>query len=334
MSKNLFAIVGGTTLMGKELREVFEALPNAIETSLIGTEAGESVGLIEDAGEAVVVGALDEENLGAADAVLLAGDAVSSRRAWDLLAPRKPRPLVIDLNGALSQTPGAQARAPVVEPDTFEVEEDAPQVIAHPATIALALLLRRALAAGRVERAIVHAFLPASEQGDAGLDELHQQTIKLFAFEDMPKMVYDAQLAFSLLAALGADADAGKLSKLESEVREELPRILPAASEIPVSLRIIQAPVFHGLSFSVWLHGEAARDSAALAQNLRGDLVDIWPPENGVPNNVSAVGDAGISIGDIRADAASSDACWLWMTADNLRLRAVNALGAARTRLS
>ncbi|MCZ2156360.1 MAG: hypothetical protein LC114_21065, partial [Bryobacterales bacterium] len=188
-------------------------------------------------------------------------------------------------------------------------------------------------AVGSVERILVHAFLPASEHGDAGLDELHQQTVKLFAFEDMPKVVFDAQLAFNLLAALGAEADAEKLTTVEQRVRGELPGILPAVSEFPISLRVVQAPVFHGLSFSVWLTGEAARDSGALERGLRGELVDVWPTENGAPNNVAAVGDAGISVGDIRSDEADADACWLWMTADNLRLRAVNALGAARTKL-
>lgn len=328
--KNSFAVVGGGTLLGRELREVFEALPGVISLSLIDAEEGEAVGLVEDAGEAVVVSPLDAENLAAATVVLLAGGAASSRRAWEMLAARPARPFVVDLSGSLATVPGAQLRAPSVEPPGFRVENDAVQVIAHPATVALALLFRRVLAAGAVNEAVVNCFLPASEQGNPGLDELHQQTVSLFAFQEMPKAVFGEQLAFNLIPVWGEEASAGKLCDAESTIREEFPRIFPAASAVAISLRVVQAPVFHSLSFSVWLSGEAAADTAALAQSLRGELVDVWKAENGAPNNVSTVGDAGISVGDIRADPARHGACWLWMTADNLRLRATGAIGAAR----
>lgn len=330
MTKNTFAVVGGNTLLGRELREVFEALPGEIELKLIDAEEGEAVGLVEDAGEAVVVSPLDAESLSAATVVLCAGGTVSTRRVWELLTGRKQRPFVVDLSGSLAATPGAQLRAPVVEPPGFQVEKDAVQVIAHPATVALAILIRRVLAVGAVDSMVVNAFLPASEQGNPGLDELHQQTVSLFAFQDMPKAVFDEQLSFNLLPVWGEEASAGQLADVERTVREELPRILPGASEIALSLRVVQAPVFHSLSFSVWLSGKAAADVAALARGLRGELVDVWDTANGAPNNASTVGDAGISVGDIRADAGNRNACWLWMTADNLRLRATNGIGAAR----
>lgn len=330
MNKNTFAIVGGSTLLGKELREVFEALPGEIELKLVGAEEGEAMGLTEDAGEPVVVSPLDEENLGAATVVLLAGGAESARRAWGMLAPRKDRPFVIDVGGSLASVPGAQLRAPSVEPPAFQVKKDALQTIAHPATVALAILLRRVLALGRVQAAVVNIFLPASEQGTPGLDELHQQTVSLFAFQDLQKSVFDEQLTFNMLPVWGEEATAGKMATLETRIRGELSVILPASSEISLSLRVVQAPVFHSLSFSVWLSGEAATDAADLTKGLRGDLVDVWDAANGAPNNVSTVGDAGISVGDIREDSGCPGACWLWVTADNLRLRATNAIGAAR----
>ncbi|MCL4784103.1 MAG: hypothetical protein KJZ70_13800, partial [Bryobacterales bacterium] len=106
MTKNTFAVVGGNTLLGRELREVFEALPGEIELKLIDAEEGEAVGLVEDAGEAVVVSPLDAESLSAATVVLCAGGTVSTRRVWELLTGRKQRPFVVDLSGSLAATPG------------------------------------------------------------------------------------------------------------------------------------------------------------------------------------------------------------------------------------
>jgi aspartate-semialdehyde dehydrogenase len=334
MNKNKFAIVGGSTLLGRELREVFEALPAAVDLKLIGAEEGEAIGLAMDAGEPVVVSPLDEENLTGAAVVLLAGSAESSRRAWELLALRKSRPFVIDLNGALANVPIAQLRAPSVEPPAFEVKKDAVQVIAHPAAIALAIFLRRVLALADIETAVVNVFLPASEQGNPGLDELHQQTVSLFGFQSMPKQVFDEQLAFNILSVWGEEAAAGKLLSTESQVREHLRQILPVTATIPLAIRVIQAPVFHGLSFSVWLKSPVVAGVPELATALKGDLVDVWDSANGAPTNVSTVGDAGIGVGDIRPDPDTPGAFWLWVTADNLRLRATNAIGAARIWLS
>jgi aspartate-semialdehyde dehydrogenase len=334
MNKNKFAIVGGSSLLGRELREVFEALPAAVDLKLIGADDGETVGLTEDAGEPVVVSPLDEENLTGATVVLLAGSADSARRAWELLVLRKSRPFVIDLNGALANVPVAQLRAPSVEPPAFEVNKDAVQVVAHPAAIALAIFFRRVLALGEVDAAVVNIFLPASEQGNPGLDELHQQTVSLFGFQSMPKQVFDDQVAFNMLSVWGEEAAAGKLVSVETQVREQLKQILPATAGVSLSLRVVQAPVFHSLSFSVWLKCQAVVGAPELATALKGDLVDVWDAANGAPTNASTVGDAGISVGDIRPDPDTPAAFWLWVTADNLRLRATNAIGAARIWLS
>ena len=70
----------------------------------------------------------------------------------------------------------------------------------------MALLLERLHAAVPVSRAVIQLFEPASERGNRGVDELHQQTLNLFAFRGMPKEVYDEQVSFNLLARYGEDA--------------------------------------------------------------------------------------------------------------------------------
>jgi len=52
-------------------------------------------------------------------------------------------------------------------------------VIAHPAAVALALLLLRARKAGEIRTALATVFEPASERGRRGMDELHEQTVNL-----------------------------------------------------------------------------------------------------------------------------------------------------------
>ena len=60
------------------------------------------------------------------------------------------------------------------------------------------------VAAARSERwaryhaPVVTAFEPASEHGRRGMDELHEQTVNLLSFQQLPKSVFDTQVAFNL----------------------------------------------------------------------------------------------------------------------------------------
>ncbi len=56
-------------------------------------------------------------------------------------------------------------------------------VPAHPAALALALLLERLQQAAPVRFAAATVLEPASEFGRAAMDELHQQTVSLLSFQ-------------------------------------------------------------------------------------------------------------------------------------------------------
>ena len=80
---------------------------------------------------------------------------------------------------------------------------------AHPAAITLALLLLRARKAGAIRRVVATIFEPASEHGQRGMDELHQQTVNLLSFQPLPKDVFDAQVAFNMVARYGHKSQPG-----------------------------------------------------------------------------------------------------------------------------
>ena len=60
-------------------------------------------------------------------------------------------------------------------------------VPAHPAAVALALLLDRLQQAAPVSSAAATVMVPASEFGRAAMDELHQQTVNLLSFQGLPR---------------------------------------------------------------------------------------------------------------------------------------------------
>jgi aspartate-semialdehyde dehydrogenase len=321
----MVAVVGGGTLLAREIRELLSESKPAPRVQLVSSTADSSTILATEDDEAVVMIPLNAESLDGAKVAFLAASPASSRRAAKL--NRAGGPVLIDLTGALEEQPQARLRAPTAEP-TAQPVRALVQVIAHPAAIALAMLLAKLARTGTMRRSVIHIFEPASERGQRGLDELQQQTVAVLSFKKLKTDVFDAQLGFNLLARYGEEA-LEPLESIEQRVERHLASLLAAWPGVPMpSLRVIQAPVFHGHSFSVWVEFENNPDSAAIAVGLAKQGVDVRPGDP--PTNAGIAGHSGISVGAIAPDPNNSRACWLWLVADNLRLAAENSVAVAR----
>jgi aspartate-semialdehyde dehydrogenase len=204
-------------------------------------------------------------------------------------------------------------------------------VIAHPAAIALAMFLGRVSKAATIRRSVVHVFEPASERGQRGLDELQQQTVGVLSFQKLKTDVFDTQLAFNMLARYGEEA-LEPLESIEQRVEKHLASLLTAWPGIPMpSLRVIQAPVFHGHSISAWVEFEENPGAQALTKALADSGLDVRTDEP--PSNVGMAGQSGLSVGAIAVDHNQPRASWFWLASDNLRLTAENAVAVAKESL-
>ncbi len=325
------ALVGSETLLGREIRDIVATAAPDFSLRLIATQE-ESTGTLTRVGdEPTLTASLNAESLSGARAVILAGPPESGRKALELVGD-PPDAAIIDLTFQAEEIPGARLRAPSVEGDG-EVEESAINVIAHPAAIAVALFLRRLHAGDPIRRSVIQIFAPASEHGTKGVEELQHQAISLLSFKSLPQAVFDAQLSFNLLARYGEEAPV-PLEEAELRIERHLASLLDAPGEgegAPMpSLRLIQAPVFHGYSFSAWVEFENAPDPQALESSLAMDQIEVHGEDVGPPTNVGQAGQGGIAVGAILPDRNHADACWFWLVADNLRLASENAIAVAR----
>src|ERR1035437_6101478 len=130
------AIVGGESLIGREIRELLSAMKPQPAVDLVSGEAASSKLARDAEGEPLVLEPMSIESLARARAVVLAGTPDSSRRALELTAG-KSIPLV-DLTGALEDQPDARLRAPWLEPAGAQGDRRI-HVMAHPAATMLAL---------------------------------------------------------------------------------------------------------------------------------------------------------------------------------------------------
>jgi len=330
-SKPTVAIVGGESLLGKEVRELLETNGLPAQVKLIAADESEDTAIISsERDEPVLINSLLMSDLGSARVVVLAGSQESSRKAYERIREASPAPAVIDLNGGLEDQAEARLRAPMVEPAGFQAP-GAIQVIAHPAAIALALFLIQLRKAGPMERVVSEIFEPASERGKAGIDELQKQTVSLLSFKPLPKEVFDTQVSFNMLAQYGSDSR-HSLQEVELKIDRHLASLLAGSGAVPMpSLRVIQAPVFHGYTISVWTEFESNPGMETIAETLASNkIIDVRTNDQEPPTNVGVAGQGGITVGAITPDRNHPHACWFWIAVDNLRIAAENALEVGR----
>jgi len=330
-------LVGSDSLLGREIRDIVATSDTGIDLRLIASDDAEAGKLTRVGDEPSLVEALGAESLTGAQAIFLAGSAETNRKAVEA-ADEEGDAVLIDLTHATEERPDARLRAPLVESagddeEETEVPEAGVHVIAHPAAIAMALLLRRLHEHDPVRRSVIQILAPASEYGAAAVEELQAQTVSLLSFKSLPKTIFDEQLSFNLLAQYGSEA-LHSMEETELRIERHLATLLalPGNGEgVPMpSLRMVQAPVFHGYSFSAWVEFESNPGVEVLESGLATANIEVRGRDFEAPTNVGQAGQSGITIGAITEDRNEPDACWFWVVADNLKLIAENAVAVAQ----
>jgi len=324
------AIAGASTLLGKELKDVVSESPLAAATfSLLDED--QSLGQLDQVGDEITfVQAIDANSFENVDFTFFCGSEALTHRHWR--EALRAGSTVIDLSGALDEEPGVLVRAPWLDAGSGSPDLFTPAVVpAHPAAIALGLMLERLQQAAPLRFAAATMLAPASEFGRAAMDELHQQTVSLLSFQAIPRAVYDAQAAYNLLSGFGESARTS-LSGLEARILRQY-EALGGGRWPLLALQMIAAPVFHGHTFSISVELERPLPIPMIEDALSGEHVEIVLEDTDSPSNLAATGQNGILVRlrpvlDGRNPSEASR-LWLWAASDNLRLSSQNAVECA-----
>jgi aspartate-semialdehyde dehydrogenase len=329
-TQNLFrvAIVGGATLKGKELKDVLEER-NFPSAKIMLLDDEESLGQLERVqDEVTVVLPVGRDQLAQTDFTFFASDEEFTRKKWKLA--REAGSAIVDMSYALENEPNIPICAPWVErelgePTHFTLESSS-VVTAHPAAVALALLLLRARKAGEIRSTMATIFEPVSELGRRGMDELHEQTINLLSFQQLPTGVFDSQVAFNILDRYGR-ASTHPLDATERRIASHLRKLLGTHAPMP-AITLLQAPVFHAHTFSIYVELAESVSAGDFARSLIGEHVQIARAPEDSPSNVNVAGKDEIMVA-VRRDTVHENGFWLWAAVDNLRLAALTAADCA-----
>lgn len=331
------AIVGAGSLRGKELNDALSDSPFADADFVLMDDEAE-LGSLEAVGDEVTfIQRIDSDSFKNVDFAFFAGEQPLTLKHWKNAS--RAGASIIDLSAALEAEPGVLVRAPWVneqlQPDANPPAEDVPNletpavVPAQAVAVTLALLLGRAMQASSVHMASATVLEPASEYGRAALDELHQQTIKLLSFQDLPRQIYDTQVAFNATPAFGESAKFS-LAANESRIRRHF--ALLSAGRLPeVGVQLLHAPVFHGYGISLAIELDAPISLDQMEAALAGEHVEVVTAESDPPTNLTVAGQPNIlvRVRPQNTKELETTRFWIWAGLDNLRFATMNALACA-----
>jgi aspartate-semialdehyde dehydrogenase len=324
------AIVGASTLLGKELKDAL-AESSLAASSVELFDEDEGLGQLDQVGDEVTfVQAITADSFEHVDFAFFCGSESLTRKNWR--EALRAGSTVLDLSGALDQETGVLVRSPWVGEPDVAADLFTPAIVpAHPAALALALLMERLQQAAPVKSAAATVMLPASEFGRAGMDELHQQTVNLLSFQSIPRATFDSQWAYNLVCGFGENAKVN-LNAIDLKIRRQYSAL--AGRRLPVlAIQTIGAPVFHGHGFSIFAELDRPVDLSTLEDAMSGYHLDLVLEDTDSPSNLAATGQNDVLV-RLRLEpgprnANESARVWLWAASDNLRLYALNAVECA-----
>ena len=324
------AIAGASSLLGRELKEAISESPLA-GASFTLLDEEEARGQLDQVGDEVTfIQAIGPDAFEHVDFTFFCGTESLTRKHWR--EALRSGSTVLDMSGALDQEAGVVVRAPWLGSEAATVDLYTPAVVpAHPASVALGLLMERVQQVAPVRLTAATVLAPASEFGRGAMDELHQQTVSLLSFQGLPRAIYDAQAAYNLLSGLG-ESSTINLAAVDARIRRHY-EALSAGRWPALSLQLVHVPVFHGLTFSIAVDLERPVEIAALEEILSGERLDLVLEDTDSPSNLAATGQNDVLV-RMRPEQTGrnpnlTSRLWLWAAADNLRLNAQNAVACA-----
>jgi aspartate-semialdehyde dehydrogenase len=326
------AIVGASSLRGKELKQVLEDR-NFPATDIVLLDESILAGtLTEAAGEPTFIRALEEDSFEGARFVFFAGSTADAQRNWTVA--RRAGAVVIDLTDALAESgegtlwiPGLGAEFPPVAGARAGESGAAVAYSSPPPPVLIACTIAAGLRELKPQRIAILFFPPVSERDQAGVDELESQTASLLSFREIAKPVFGTQVAFNLASEYGKETKPG-VGDMRALAAREIARYLAGRAPVP-AIQLVQAPVFYGYAFAAFVELGSQADVARVEDALQQAGIKVCGGGEAAPTNVSVAGENEVQIARAEADVNTPEAVWLWGVADNLRLAAVNAVRIA-----
>ncbi|MDR1040459.1 MAG: aspartate-semialdehyde dehydrogenase [Deltaproteobacteria bacterium] len=310
-------VLGATGAVGREMLRSLQDRGFPVK-SLRPLASSRSAGTkVEFDGQELTVLEAGPDSFEGLDLALFSAGGAASERFAPLAAAAGC--VVVDNSSCWRQDP----RVPLVIP---EVNAGAVRrhrgIIANPncSTIQMLVALKPIYDAVGIRRIVVSTYQAVSGTGQKGVEELSEQTRKLFRSEESAPKVYPHRIAFNCLPHVDVFLDNG-YTKEEMKMVNETVKIFDDPN-IRVSATCVRVPVFYGHSEAVWIEtGRPIKPEAAreLLMRAPGVLVQDDPASALYPLASEAAGREEVFVGRIRSDISCENGLTMWVVADNVK---------------
>jgi aspartate-semialdehyde dehydrogenase len=339
------AIVGASSLRGKELKLVLEERNFPASDIVLLDEPALAGTLTEAGGEPTFIRALSEDSFEDARFVFFAGSQQDAARNWP--AAQRSGATVIDLSGALAASGESTSWIPLLDtvllprPGLNAAKASANggagarKSVAYSSPgsgVIIACTFAAALSKFSPSRAVLLLFPPVSERDQDGVDELEAQTTNLLSFRPIVQPIFDAQVAFNLLAGYGPESKP-TFAEVRNSIAKDVSEYLAGRAQAP-AIQLVQAPVFYGYAFTAYAEFSAPQPNEQLQIAFSNLGVKVDAPDDPAPTNVTVAGESEIHLARVEPDPNVAAGAWIWGVADNLRLAVVNAVRIAEELLA
>jgi aspartate-semialdehyde dehydrogenase len=314
-------IAGASSLLGSELKSVLEeSLFAGWDFRLVDEEIAAGT-LTEAGGEATVIQRVEEDTFHGARYAFLAGSTAFGKQCRG--PAQEAGATIIDFSRASLSDPDATPWFPRIEALTGKSVGKKAKVFcvlsaAGMAIAALALALRRV----GLQRLATVVLQPVSEAGREGIEELETQTSQLLSFQSIGYPVFGTQAAFNLLPRFGEESRQN-LHQCLLQIRAEVTAAVGVPSEdAKISVNLIHAPVFYGMTFSACADLDAESNLAEVNEACKQAGFSLVPANEAAPSNVSVAAETTVFLRAPEPDVSRQATWWFWGAADNLRLPA------------
>ena len=329
-------IAGASSLRGKDLGQCLEESTFPLADIRLVDEEFVAGTLTEAAGEPAVIETVDEDSFERAQFAFFTGSAGFSVRHG--MEAQRSGAVVIDLSGGLAAEPSARPWIPTLDsvlpsPVGKRAAGEPQSLYLVPSTPAdIAISMSAAFAPIGLERLALTFFQPVSEHGQAAIEELEDQVVKLLSFQPIAPGLFDAQVGFNMVSSYGPGCSE-KLADVRSKIAGEVRSYLAGRTPMP-AIALVHAPIFYSYTFAAYAEFKNPPALEDLVVHLEGAGLKVTGANDEPPTNVSVAGEGRPVLGQPERDPGIENGVWLWGAADNMRVPATTAVAIAEKLLA
>ena len=330
------AVVGATGAVGREMLRTL-AERNFPADKVYALASTRSVGREVSYGDDAVlkVEALESFDFSNAHIALFSAGGDTSKAYADKAG--KAGCIVIDNSSAFRMEDDVPLIVPEVNAEATDgclVKNGGRNIIANPncSTAQLVVALKPLHDEYGVKRVICSTYQATSGAGQAGMDELFNQTKGIFVNDEQTPEKFTKQIAFNVIPHIDVFMDDG-FTKEEWKMRAETKKIMDESIE--VIAHAVRVPVFVGHSEAVFVETEKSFEIGEVRNQMReqdGLSVIDHRANEGYVTPVEAAGEDAVFISRLRRDPSVENGMVFWCVSDNLRKgAALNSVQIAET---